>query len=353
MENKSTNMMLMAVRRAKDEVKLAERVFANAARTIETVANYTTIDIYNMSKAVEITAKLKKATDELYASYETILRTLDLECRPLLDQGAQASAIKEVAEMMKYINEESSGLRSNITASLNGLPMGDIRTEHYMASIEARIIEKFWSQKYSIMPEAVEERKRRAALEGERRKRLAEQARREAAEEKKIKEANAAAKVHMDNCVKKYMGRVDDFQKALKESIERKRVGYQREIDDKVSELQAFVSEQEKRLAELGFFKMSEKKEAREEIKRLKARILKYQNPTIISSEIEAMEKKMDEAVEKYRSQVEDYLSRRFPDYSSDENNKQKSKNKLLFVENETVAKTPCPAIPEVRKVFK
>jgi hypothetical protein len=187
MNNENTQKVLDAVARAQREVDSAEARFEREGSRIQRMASYTTIDIYNMSKAVEIVADVKRTTDDLYTSYESIIRTLDMQCRPLLDLGVSADAIKKVADLMKKINEESSSLSSNATGSFNGYSMGDLRTEYYMASLEAKTIEKFWIAKYESTPECAEERKRREAAAAERRKRQAEQAKIEA--ERKKKEA--------------------------------------------------------------------------------------------------------------------------------------------------------------------
>lgn len=153
------------IRKAQKEVKSAEQQFAYEKKCIERKARYSTIDICNMSEVVTIVDAVKRITDELYASHEAIVRMVDMKCKPLLEKGIEVSDIKAVTDFIKKVNEESSGLTSNITGSLNGKSLGDIRTEHYVASLEAKTIEKFWAVQYSMISEATqaeEERYREA-----------------------------------------------------------------------------------------------------------------------------------------------------------------------------------------------
>ncbi len=368
MVNENTKKVFEAVERAEREVRSAESQFDSDSRRVQRMADYTTIDIHNMSKAVEIIAAAKRATDDLYASYETIIRTLDMECKPYLELGISAAAIKAVAELMKEINEESSSLSNNATGSINGYSMGDLRTEHYMASIEARTIEKFWSASYSRTPEAAQEQKRkeeelaerrkrqaeRAKLEAERRKKEEEEKKRQAelkaAEEKKIEQANAAAKLHMDKIADECEQKVEAYKKYLKEFIEKQRNAFKQQLDGKVNELKATVKELQEKEAQLGFFKMSEKKEIREEIKKLQARILKFQDPTVILNEINEMEEIANDAVEAYKSTLEEYMHQRFSDYKS--TSKKKSKHTLMYTENPEVASKPIPMPVSAEEVF-
>ena len=368
MNKEYTQKVLAAVERAKREVRSAESIFESDSRRVQNMARYTTIDIHNMSKAVEILAAVKRTTDDLYTSYEIIIRSLDRECRPYLDLGISGDAIKKVAELMKTINRESSSLSSNATGTFNGLSMGDLRTEYYTASLEARTIEKFWSSQYSKTPEAEEERKRKEAELVERRKRQAEQAKREeerkkkeaeekkrkaelqAAEEKRIESANAVAKAHMDNCEAECYKKIEDYKKSLQTFISHQQEKYKDEIDSKIKEIEKKIEElreQESRVS--GFFKRSNKKEIAEEIRRMEARIVRFKDPTIISNEIDALNEQATVAVNKYEETIILYLSERFSDYKS----KKKSNKKLMFLENADMAKRSIPEPICVEDVFK
>ena len=368
MNNEYTQKVLSAVERARREVRSEESAFESGRRSVEIMSRYTTIDIHNTSKAVEILVAAKRTTDELYTSYETIIRSLDRECRPYLNYEISGEAIKKVAELIRYINKESSDLSSNVTGTINGYSMGDLRTEHYMASIEAKIIEKFWADQYSKTPESVEERKRREAALAERRKRQAELAKLEeerkkkeaeekkrkaelkAAEEKRIESANAIAKSHMDNCESECYKKIEDYKKSLQTFISHQQEKYKDEIDSKIKEIEKKIEElreQESRIS--GFFKRSNKKEIADEIRRMEARIVRFKDPTIISNEIDALNEQATVAVNKYEETIILYLSERFSDYKS----KKKSNKKLMFLENADMAKRSIPEPICVEDVFK
>lgn len=367
LDNEYTKKVLDAVSRAKSKVQSAERAFNSEKRSLEYEANYTTFNINNMSKAIDFVARIKRATDELYTDYESIVRFLDMECRPLLAYDVSAAAIKKVADLIKEINRDSSDLRSNITGTFFNDDLGDLRTEQYIASIEAKSIEKFWVNKYETTPEAKEEQKRKAAeMEKrrklrekqakeaeERRKKEAEERKRiekeKAAEEKRIAEANATAKAYMDKCIRDGDDKVADFRKKLQNEIQNQRQLYQKEIDAEISKAQASIAEQQKKLSELGFFKLSEKNEAKKKIKILEMRILKYQNPLIISEEIDKMHKIAEKAISEYRKEIDRYLSRRFSDFNST----QSSKTKLMYVENANMASQPYPSHKDIKKLFE
>lgn len=121
------------------------------------------------------------------------------------------------------------------------------------------------------------------------------------------------------------------------------------EIDAEISKAQSSIAEQKKKLSELGFFKLSEKNEGKKKIKILEMRILKYQNPLIISEEIDKMHKIAENAVSEYRKEIDRYLSRRFSDFNST----QSSKTKLMYVENANMPSQPYPCHKDIKKLFE
>ena len=368
MNNDNTRKILNAVERAKREISSAESHFRSAKRSVESKANYTTINIYNMSAAVEIVAEAKRATDELYASYESIIRILDAECRPLLNESVSASAIKQVADLTRKINRESSSIKNNTTGSLNSYSLGDLRTEYYITSVEARTIEKFWASKVSptyggissstsyrertfsdrvnrreLLAEREEERKREAE-----KKQLQEKLKAE--EEKRISEANEVAKKHMEKCTNECHEKLYEYEKRLKETVEKQRRYYQKEIDEKLAELNQAKEEKERKLLSLSVLKISEKKLIKQEIEKIEKRILKYKDPSVITSEIESMEMIAKNSVSEYKKEIQSYLSKRFKNYGS--NVKCNSKTELLYTENEEMAQMPYPTPPDIETVF-
>ena len=369
MINENTDKVLAAVKKAKIEFDSAESDFDRESSRIQRMASYSTININNMSRAVEIMADVKRTTDALYVSYETIIRTLDMECRPYLELGIKSEAIKEVAEMMKKINRESSGLSSNTSGSFNGVSLGDIRSEYYVASIEARSIEQFWVSRYESTPEAEEERQARALalaerqkkaaerkrLEAERKKKEAERKKKEAEEkaleEKRIAEINSIAKKHMNDIEDECNRRIAEYKKELELYIEQQNLKYQKEIEGKIIELKKSIEELQVRETQLSVFKMIEKREIRDEIKKIESRIVKYQKTTAITDAIDSMKEKLTIAVEEYQKAIEQYMSNRFSDYKS--NSKKKAKTTLMYVENADFANKPIPQPVSPKEFFK
>lgn len=188
--------ILDIVRKIRNEADSANRSYEWEVSRIERRASYS-IDISQMNVALEIIADSKKALDQLYTTYEALVRTPDMQCRPLADQGASAHAVKEVHKLISYMNSESSSLSGNFTASFNSYSLGDVGGMRYVASLEAQTIERFWKTKYSMMPEAIEEEKRRQKAAAEAARRREEQRKKEAAEkaEKERKAAEEAKKI--------------------------------------------------------------------------------------------------------------------------------------------------------------
>ena len=364
-----TQKVLDAVDRARRSVSSAESRFESAKSRIEIEARYTTINISNLSKAAEIVANIKRTTDDLYTSYETIIRTLDMECRPYLEFNVSGDAIKAVADLMKEINEESSSLSSNVTGTFNSSSMGDLRSEHYFASLEAKTIEKFWATKYSMTPEAEEERKRRDALiaerrrkaaereklEAERRKKEAEEKKRKAElkaeEEKRVAKLNEEAKKHMLQIEKQCNKKIAEYKKELDAFIEGKKQQFEGEIQQKIEELKKTIDDLKQQEAQLKAFKFSEKKRIKEELQKLEARVLKFEKTDIVNVEISAMRDKVPELVDKYQKKLDSYMAKRFSDYNNSTD--KKSKTTLLYVEKPEMASKPIPDAEKPEKAFE
>lgn len=354
--------ILDIVKKIRSEADSANRSYEWEVSRIERRASYS-IDISQMNVALEIIADSKKALDQLYTTYEALVRTLDMQCRPLADQGASAHAVKEVHKLIAYMNSESSSLSGNFTASLNSYSLGDVGGMRYVASLEAQTIERFWKTKYSMMPEAIEEEKRRRQAAAEAAKRREEQRKKEAAEKaererkaaeeaRKIEEANMNAKAHMDAITSECMKRVAEFEKSLQAEVQTRKSAIKQEIKQKISDLETEKKLHEERLAALGTFKFSEKKTEKQEIARLENRILTFKDPTLVSNATREWEDLSASAVEGYREKVQVYLEKRFPKKSKKTGSGAQGE-KLKYLEDAQVAQTECPTPPTIKSVFK
>ena len=348
--------ILSIVKKIRSEGEAANRSYEREVDRIERRASYTTIYVSQMNTAIDIIADSKRAMSELYTTYEALVRTLDMQCRPLADQGASAYAVHEVYKLISYMNSESSSLQGNFTASLNSYSLGDVGTIRYMASLEAQTIERFWKTKYSMMPEAIEEEKRRKKAAAEAAKRREEQRKKEAAERaererlaaeeaKRIEQANMKAKAHMETVSSACMAEVADFEKALQKEMKSRKAALKVEIANKISQLEAQRKQHQEQLAGLGFFKMSEKKSEKQEIARLDNRILVFKDPSLVTKATQEWEATIENAVEAYREKVQDYIAKRFP--------KNSKKDGIKYPEDAKYADKACPAPPDVKSVFK
>lgn len=156
----ATEIILEAVESAKREAKSAESLYDIRAETIERRASQT-IDLFGgtaTSQVVEIASMAKEACDDLYVAYQTQVKILDEICRPLLNEQPSVRAVKEVLEMIRWLNSESK-IENNFSGSLNGSSLGQMYSSKYMPSIENKMIEQLWESKYNGMPGAAEENK--------------------------------------------------------------------------------------------------------------------------------------------------------------------------------------------------
>lgn len=119
--------MLAEVEKAKSRGRSADRLFDSRNRDIQRKASQT-IDLFGghaTSRVVEIRSDARRACDDLYTSYQTLVASLDAVCRPLLACSPSGQAIKAVSDAIRYFNSESE-IESNFTASFNGESLGDV-----------------------------------------------------------------------------------------------------------------------------------------------------------------------------------------------------------------------------------
>ena len=185
--------MLAEVEKAKSKGRSADREFDRRNRDIQRKASQS-IDLFGghaTSRVVEIRSDARRACDDLYTAYQTLIPSLDAVCRPLLASNPSGLAIKAVADAIRYFNSESE-IESNFTASFNGQELGDAANSKYIPSISNKMIQRFWEEQYSATPYAKDaENRRRKEAEEARVRREAERKRQEEArkaEEKRMAE---------------------------------------------------------------------------------------------------------------------------------------------------------------------
>lgn len=179
-----------------EEAKKAEKVYDDAADWIQFKSS-STISLNSgnaVSRVAEIASLTRNANEEMYTSYQSLVRYLDEKCRPLLTEGADVHSVKELLELIKWLNSESN-ISSNFSASLNGTDYGDMFNVQYSPTVENRMIQKYWETTYSAMPGAAEENAAYAKRkEAERQTEIEERRRRSELERKRQMEEWEAAR---------------------------------------------------------------------------------------------------------------------------------------------------------------
>lgn len=157
---------------AKSRAKSAEQAFDLANAAIQRKASRS-IDLFGgsaQSTVADIARDARRACDDLFSSYQSLIVTLDESCRPLLSQDPALRAVKAVAETMKKLNDDSE-IESNFTASLNGSSLGDVAGARYVPSMNCKMIQRYWEDRYAAWPgRAEQEAKERQEAQERKRK---------------------------------------------------------------------------------------------------------------------------------------------------------------------------------------
>lgn len=134
------------------------------------------IDLYGkdaVSRVAEITGSMRKACDEYYASLQSLVIELDMQCRPLIDEGLSVDSIYEVYKTIKWLNEESE-IESQYNASVNSTDYGNVASTTYIPSISNKMIQEFWHTKFTMCDGSDEVLAREAEKDAEKRRREAQ-----------------------------------------------------------------------------------------------------------------------------------------------------------------------------------
>ena len=151
------------VERARAEGEAAERSFDRAATDLQ-IRSSSRINLYDsdaFSRASSLLSDAKRAGDELYTTMQGLVGYVNRSCKPLLAQGAAKAAVKEVADLISWLNEESK-IDTNITGSIGSDSLGQLSSRKYTPTVEARMIEQEWERAVSSMSGTTEEDKKYA-----------------------------------------------------------------------------------------------------------------------------------------------------------------------------------------------
>ena len=240
----------------------------------------TSIDLFGgsaVSQVADIARESIKICDALYASYQMLIKMLDEQCRPLLEQEPEYYAVREVRDLIKWLNDESE-IENNFTASLNSHSLGGVASGRYIPSIENKMIQTFWEGKYDMWPgraeaEADERQKKMEAAEQKKRDMEQKRKEEEATYEKEYKEW----KQKFDAIEKRRSDEIEKHLTTAKETrLKEIETKYTKEFEDAMLDkfsCEQSLKEEESKLASLGTFKFAEKKAAKKTIEEIKVKI--------------------------------------------------------------------------------
>ena len=356
MSNTATERIMSVVRSARSQASSAERAFDRANDSIQRNASRS-IDLFGgsaSSRVADIARDARRACDDLYTAYQSLVQEVDSQCRPLLEDKPSLQAVKEVRDLIKWLNDESE-IENNFTASLNGSSLGDVASARYVPSLSCKMIQRFWENKYDNWPGRAEELAAQRAAAEERRKREQAQARlreiqrqKEAEErriaEQKLAEEKAVAKAHMDRVTAQCTEKVSQFRDALNTTVLARETSLRGQVQAELDQMEARRQEILAELPRLGIFRGKKKKALRQELELLTAKMRHLSDPILWQDEVSVIEKKAARAAADYDRKVQKYLKDRFPNAAKDK--KSIASGKHEYSEDARTAAMPCPTAP-------
>ena len=323
MGNLAAERMLQVVQMARSEAKRAEYEFDRRNSDIQRKAGRS-IDLFGgsaTSQVADIARDARRACDDLYTAYQSLVRIVDEQCRPLLDQEPDLSAVKEVCDLIKWLNDESE-IENNFTASLNSRSLGDVASARYVPTMDNKMIQRYWENKYAMWPGRAEQEARERAQAEERRRIQQEAAL--AAQEKARQEQAAKMEAYEQEhkeWAKKKESILRERSRMLQAEMDRERSRLQRQTNDayeqtrgklrrELDDCTARKTSAEARLASLGFFAFGEKSEAKKTIQTMIAQIASLEselaaNESWYQNEKRENDRKLREAQRKTEARLE------------------------------------------------
>lgn len=323
----ATERILQVVRNARSEASRAESQFDRANSDIQWKASRS-IDLFGgdaTSRVADIARDARRACDDLYASYQSLVRIVDEQCRPLLEQNPSAGAVREVRDLIKWLNDESE-IENNFTASFNSRDLGGIASARYIPSMDSKMIQRYWENKYTMWPGRAEQEAQEAAAAAERRRRQEEARRAAQAEEAKRLEAEMA----------EYEKRHHAWARERRDIEERRRTEAQSMLDAEVKKMQQDAEQRykanrkmlldakeeakakkaaaEAKLPTLGFFAFGEKSDCKKTIRDMTAKIADLESRLIsLRNEYDAQRRDIDRKTEELRAKFRREMERKYP----------------------------------------
>lgn len=294
--------MLEEVKKAKSEADRAEKLFDSRERAIQIKASRN-IDLFGgdaTSRVIEIRTDARRACEDLYTTYQSLVTSLDGMCRSLLAHEPGGETIKAVVDLMRYLNDESK-IEDNCSATFNGMSLGSVANSKYMPSISSKMIQKFWESQYASTPYAVEIEKKRKQDAAELRKRREEERKKEAERRRKVEEhqikLSSEYKARMEQIEADCKSKVSAFRSLLNAELANRKSLVISEVANHIEMLKKQRFELEKALSTLGIFQIKEKKEAKQAIEIIDSKISKLSDSRVIAGEESKLRQKMETAI--------------------------------------------------------
>ena len=274
--------MLQVIANAKVAAKAAEEEYDRQADRAQALAmeDFRLGDRRNLGRAADIGAACKKACEGLYVAYQDLVRIIDEQCRPLLAQDPEPSAIRAVRDMIRWLNDESE-IENNFSASFNGADLGDVICVRFSPNATSKMIQAHWDNVYMMHPgradfEAEEKQaecsaREKAAAEA-REKHRAAVAQREAALEpyKKELERFRERVAQVESLRSAETRRLSEEQAyALREKLLSPILQQMEQTKEKLAQGESTSAELTKKLSTLGFFQLGAKMEINKSLKAL------------------------------------------------------------------------------------
>ena len=334
MRNLATEKLFNAVNESRQRADRAEAEFERKKAEIQEDAGQS-IDLFGgnaVSRVADNSSASRMICDSLYAAYQTEVQLLDEACRPYLDQNPSAQAVREVTKLIRWLNKESE-IEGNFTASFNSHDLGDVASVRYIPSMENKMIQRYWENKYEAMPggENLEYAERRAV---EQRQLTAAERRRADAEKRRKAFADAQNKIKAEEAEyqaarRKWQGekaqaeqkrfqrlqqRLDEERSRLEIDIHRKYNKLKKEYTACIDALEKQKAQLQKQLEATGAFQFSEKHALKKQIRELTQKIAEQDK--LLTKATEAFEvdtKAVSEAVDGSRDKIRKEVDHQIP----------------------------------------
>lgn len=300
----ANEQILLTIKTIQESAKKAEKEFKIRNNEIQKKSRKS-IDLFGgdaPNRVVELASDARKACDELYSSYQTLVAILDRQCRPFLDENPSVEAVYEVKKLIKWLNDESE-IENNYAASLNNNNLGNILSAKYVPTIENKMIQKFWEQTFDHMPGANEikfkekEKKRKEEESIREAQRLVEKFRKESENATTLSENDESKKT--DNYVQKKLKQFEDLENNILNhilSLKTDLSNIEKEREAKLKLIDAQIVQLQKERKNAGLFGIKQKKAIDEQISELikkKNALFSCPEESDLKSQIHDSEKKL------------------------------------------------------------